>query len=237
MQCTMTCAGVYAAAAVVLLSGASLPAATYYLATNGDDTNPGSAASPWGTFPYAANHLKPGDTLLVRQGTYSWIGLCNISSGASWEQPVTIKTYPKETVTFQKEGSPKAGMFISLGNDRQYVIIEGAFVFDGVGIGLNAARFIRLKDLEVKNGRSTAAIGGGDDCEFINLNVHHNGKGGLDHGIYSHGDRHLIDGGQWHHNSGESNIARIANDRKSGESKHDQSHENEPINSHSPPTS
>ncbi len=183
----------------ILAAGHSTVAATYYLAPGGDDKNPGSEASPWGTFPYAANHLQPGDTLLVRQGTYSWKMYTNISSGSSWAQAVTIKTYPGETATFQ---SPAGPQYIRLSGDRQYIIIEGQFIFDGVGISLESARFVRLKDLEAKNGKGTAAIGGGDDCEFINLNVHHNGKGGLDHGIYSHGDRNLIDGGQWHHNSG-----------------------------------
>jgi len=45
-------------------------AATYYVATNGSDANPGSEASPWRTIQMAANMLRAGDTVLIKQGVY-----------------------------------------------------------------------------------------------------------------------------------------------------------------------
>ena len=46
---------------------------TYYIATNGNDNNPGTIAKPWHTINYAANNsiVKPGDTILIREGTYN----------------------------------------------------------------------------------------------------------------------------------------------------------------------
>jgi hypothetical protein len=49
----------------------SLSGATYYVATNGSDSNPGSIDSPWLTLQKAFNSISPGDILYVRGGTYS----------------------------------------------------------------------------------------------------------------------------------------------------------------------
>lgn len=46
-------------------------AATYYIAPTGSDSNPGAASAPWRTFSFALAKLKPGDTLLLRDGTYT----------------------------------------------------------------------------------------------------------------------------------------------------------------------
>jgi parallel beta-helix repeat protein len=45
-------------------------AATYYVSKSGSDTNPGTESSPWLTIQKAADTLKPGDTVLIRQGVY-----------------------------------------------------------------------------------------------------------------------------------------------------------------------
>jgi parallel beta-helix repeat protein len=45
-------------------------AATYYVAKNGNDSNPGTEASPWFTIQKAADTLQPGDTVLIRKGVY-----------------------------------------------------------------------------------------------------------------------------------------------------------------------
>lgn len=45
-------------------------ATTYYVAKNGSDLNPGTEVEPWRTIQKAAQTLKPGDTVLIRQGVY-----------------------------------------------------------------------------------------------------------------------------------------------------------------------
>ncbi len=45
-------------------------AATYYVATNGSDSNAGSPSSPWKTIQKAANTAVAGDSVYVRGGTY-----------------------------------------------------------------------------------------------------------------------------------------------------------------------
>lgn len=50
---------------------ASANAATYYVATTGNDSNPGTLAFPFLTIQKAADIVNPGDTVLVGDGTYT----------------------------------------------------------------------------------------------------------------------------------------------------------------------
>jgi hypothetical protein len=71
--------------------------AEYYVdATNGQDDNPGSLTAPFRTIAKASAQLKPGDTCLLRQGTYREV-LAPLSSGEIG-RPITYKSYPKEKV-------------------------------------------------------------------------------------------------------------------------------------------
>lgn len=45
--------------------------ASYYIATDGNDSNNGSLGSPWATFTHAYSQMSAGDKLLVRGGTYT----------------------------------------------------------------------------------------------------------------------------------------------------------------------
>lgn len=42
----------------------------FYVAPNGDNTNPGSQDKPWATPGFGSRQLRPGDTLIIRGGRY-----------------------------------------------------------------------------------------------------------------------------------------------------------------------
>jgi len=44
---------------------------TFYVATSGNNANPGSQSLPWLTLQYAVDNVNPGDTILVASGTYA----------------------------------------------------------------------------------------------------------------------------------------------------------------------
>ena len=46
-------------------------AATYYVATNGSDSNPGTQSQPFQTVQKGLSVLQAGDTLYLRGGTYA----------------------------------------------------------------------------------------------------------------------------------------------------------------------
>jgi hypothetical protein len=78
---------------------ASGNAALYYVATDGDDGNPGTIERPWHTLAKAAEMAAPGDTVFLRQGTFPG----SVRFGRSGEEgrPITFRNYPGEAVAVQ----------------------------------------------------------------------------------------------------------------------------------------
>lgn len=52
------------------LSAQTAPVITYYVASSGSDSNPGTAVWPFRTLQRGVDHAKAGDTIIVRDGTY-----------------------------------------------------------------------------------------------------------------------------------------------------------------------
>lgn len=132
-------------------------AATYYLATNGNDSNPGSSSAPYRTFLKAINSMAGGDTLIVRSGIYEEAltqdtddvsKRVKIPSGISQSQPTVIRSEVKRGAVIR----PKDGRFVlTLGTSGEkdaqgkrykadkYITIDG-FVLDGTNIRNDAVR-------------------------------------------------------------------------------------------------
>ena len=76
---------------------------SFYVATTGNDSNPGTIASPWRTIQHAANTVQAGDTVYVRGGLYS--ESVNIGvSGSTGAGSVTFQSYPGETAIVDGTG-------------------------------------------------------------------------------------------------------------------------------------
>lgn len=186
-------------------------AATYYVATTGNDANPGTQAQPFQTIGKGLRVLTAGDTLYLRDGTYTEEIDSNkqrIPTGTSWSNAVTIAAYPGEPVTLQ----PSAAVVVNLvASYVQYVILDG-LVLDagnssdgGISI-LNGAHHIRVQNGEVKNaprqGIFVASSPASSYNEFLNLKVHDNGGSGQEHGFYIQTTHNLIDGCKIYNNAG-----------------------------------
>lgn len=110
---------------------------TYYVATTGNDTTGnGSEGNPWLTIQKAVNLVQPGDTILVRGGTYAKCVLIGSSVGSAAvsgtaNARITLKAYPGETVVWNNDFSYAAGHFTACDtlfiriNSRSYWTIEG----------------------------------------------------------------------------------------------------------------
>ena len=61
---------VLTAACFLLLPVAPLPAAVFYVATNGDNASPGTKEKPFATIQRAQQAAAPGDTVFIRGGNY-----------------------------------------------------------------------------------------------------------------------------------------------------------------------
>lgn len=98
----------------------------YYVSPDGDDDNPGTFDSPWETIGMAARTITAGDTVYVRDGTYSE-RVVPENSGTSPEAGVVYMAYSGESPVIDGTG-------ISIPGDmRGLVEISGLshIVFDG----------------------------------------------------------------------------------------------------------
>jgi parallel beta-helix repeat protein len=174
---------------------------TYYVATNGSDSNPGTISQPFGSIRKSVSVLQAGDTVYIRGGTYNQNLNSNrdvIPNGTSWSNAVTIAAYPGETVTIT---GPTGDQVINIASTtlnptQRYIVFDG-LIIDGVnvrggnpaiGIGSDGIHappdHIRFINIEVKNVNSTNGQPGGAAPgilatgtfhEFVNCNVHNNG--------------------------------------------------------------
>src|SRR4029079_19805287 len=71
-------------------------AITYYVATDGSDSNSGTSTSaPFRTIQRAMNFVAPGDNVQIRGGTYR--EQVESTRGGTAAAPVTVTAYPGET--------------------------------------------------------------------------------------------------------------------------------------------
>jgi Right handed beta helix region/Protein of unknown function (DUF1565) len=76
---------------------------TYYVATNGSDSNPGTLSKPWRTIQHAANTVSAGDTVYVRGGVYNEFVTMK-TSGSESAGFITFSSYPGELATLDGTG-------------------------------------------------------------------------------------------------------------------------------------
>lgn len=108
---------------LLILTVMSVHAATYYVATDGDDSRTATQAqtvsTPWRTITYAASQVAPGDTVLVRGGTY-YEEVVMQCDGVIWQ------AYPDETPIV--DGSVALGTVQPLSSATDFVDPAGVSI-------------------------------------------------------------------------------------------------------------
>jgi len=186
---------------------------TFFVAPSGNDSSAGTQVQPFRTITHGIGMLAPGDTLLVRGGTYAE-SLTTWKGGTSWSSPVTVAAYPGEAVTI-KPGQGAAMALDFRGASTAYIIVRGFTIdasnvaHDAIKITANssgAANHIRISNCEVENAPEQGILttAGAGYNEFIGLNVHNNGaaEGWHGHGLYLATPNNLTSGCKVHDNQG-----------------------------------
>jgi hypothetical protein len=136
---------------------------SYYVATSGKDSNPGTIRSPWRTIQHAANTVQAGDTVYVRRGVYRESVTIPVS-GSATAGPVTFQNYPGENAIVDGTGlvpsnSVTQGLF-NIAN-QSYVTLQG----------------FEIRNYETSSPQATPAgiwvSGAGSNIQILNNNVHH----------------------------------------------------------------
>lgn len=172
-----------------------------WVAITGSDTNPGAQSSPYRTINYAARQANPGDVILVRAGTYTEqtgsrsLYLTSSEAGTA-SQPVTIRSYPGETVTLNATGTNADTVRI----EGSYINFVGFRVTGASGNGWIAngsVQGIRLVDCDLYGNNVTAPASSGSgvkinegtsNVKILGNRIYNNGSSNLDHGMYIKGD-------------------------------------------------
>ncbi len=101
----------FAVAMKFVLAGA-LPAADFFVATNGDDENVGTIDSPFASIQRAQESVEPGDTVFIRGGTYRiqpsqiayerriWAHVIRLDKSGAERNRINYWAYANETPVF-----------------------------------------------------------------------------------------------------------------------------------------
>ncbi len=110
---------------VVFLAGmlltARVGAATYYVAIDGNDSNPGTLTQPFLTIQKAAHVMVAGDRAMIRQGTYN--EEVKISKSGRDGAYITFQNYGSERVIIDGQG--KRNSCITVMNGASYLQFTG----------------------------------------------------------------------------------------------------------------
>jgi hypothetical protein len=100
-------------------------ATTYYVATTGNNANPGTESQPWRTIQKAANTAAAGDTVLVRGGVYN--ERVTFKKSGREGSYITFQNYPGETAILDGTNLtvPDANNALLFINSKNYLKIQG----------------------------------------------------------------------------------------------------------------
>jgi hypothetical protein len=177
---------------------------SFYVATSGNDSNPGTQAAPWRTIQHAADTARAGSTVNVRGGIYEELVSINASGNAT-DGFITFRSDPGETAILEAEHFAPT--------DRTGVLT------------IHNQSYVRVEGFEIRNFRTAehrlaplgiSVMGAGSHIELLKNNVHHiennfqgrdaPGSGGNGFGIAVYGTDAktpitdlIIDGNEVHH--------------------------------------
>jgi parallel beta-helix repeat protein len=123
----------------------------FFVATNGNDANAGTATAPWATLQHAVNSVSPGNVIEVESGTY--VG-CRIGNSGTAAAPITLEAAPGASVVVDAPGPDNDhGSDIEVENFAgtvDYWTIKGLEVTDAplAGIDLRNANYDTVTDCD-----------------------------------------------------------------------------------------
>ena len=92
-----------------------------FVATDGNDSNTGSYSSPYATIQKALDVVGPGETIYIREGTYT--GMYEWVNSGEQYNPITIRPYKQEKVYLKGISGTDGAIFHM--NNCSYINIQG----------------------------------------------------------------------------------------------------------------
>ena len=115
--------------ATAMVAPVSAVGRTFYVATNGSDSNSGSISHPWRSFHASLTKLRAGDRLYVRGGSYTFKGTNYTTLAGTSTNRILISAYPGERPVFTGTSTPADFLYFS-GNSA-YITLRGLTIQGG----------------------------------------------------------------------------------------------------------
>ncbi len=175
---------------LLLVSRNELKASTYYVATNGNDNNPGTIAQPFATWQKGATVALAGDVVYIRGGVYTptgkYWGMRKDGKSGTAGKPISIMAYPGETPDMDCSkltmGTGSWGIEII---NSSWWHLKGLHIrgvsqqgtsYNVMGIRISNCNNIRIEECEFYKiqGMGMAIYGASENNYIINCDSHHN---------------------------------------------------------------
>lgn len=145
----------------------AIAAKTYYVATNGSDSNLGTQTSPFATIGYAIGKVQAGDIVYVRTGTYYPKNKIWIGNKATSSAPIAIQPYPGETVIVDGSNLPANNEAFAIVGE--YINLKGFEIRKApfIGISVWGGKHIKLINNVVHDIKGTGIYVGYDDINQV----------------------------------------------------------------------
>ncbi len=129
-----------------LVSTVVTHAATYYVATTGSNSNPGTSSRPWLTVAYAVDKMVAGDTTYVRGGVYKERLIRFGRSGTS-SAPIKLLNTPGQSPVIEcEDGGPIIATSTYPRPTKAYMILLQNYSGSNKAIG-----WITIEGFEIRN--------------------------------------------------------------------------------------
>lgn len=184
LVCLIVATATLLAGAFVFVDQTQAAINTYYVATSGNDSNPGTASQPWKTIQHAASSVNPGDTVVVQAGTYN--ERVTLSRSGSSSAYINFKADPARSVNMN-----------GFNLNSQYVKVEG-FKVSGAGdiaFAVNASNLI-IENNEIIENRSMGVGNFDTFANYSNVVVKNNYIYRSAYGVWAVGQGWTVEGNE-----------------------------------------
>lgn len=136
-----------------VLAASSVRAAEYYVATNGSNQALGSRSAPFKTIRRAIQLAQPGDTVLIRGGSYSgWDNQINPVRSGRADAWITFKAAPGELpILTPPEGIDGGSAFEPLDGPVAYIRVEGLVALNWPSSGFSNGWTHPSSNIEIRH--------------------------------------------------------------------------------------
>ena len=145
----------------------------YFVATTGNDANPGTQALPWQTIRKAAKTVIAGNTVYLRGGVYN--EQVNLTQSGTQAQPIRFLAYAGETPIIEGSGQSIANWTSMLKLSGNWIIVSGIEVRNSPYIGIEMSGQHNVADnVYSHNNKETGILARGDYSTVQNSRIWRN---------------------------------------------------------------